>query len=142
VEDNRRPDLSAGHSPGPALRPMRSRRPASSRSATICGFRRPITKMARECRRQWRRDHRGGSAFRGASLPVPPARRSSIQVPIRVAVVQGGVSEKKPSPPRPTRPPFNLAESGSEPFTMVAEDLAYPAPPGALGDSYIFYCRL
>jgi hypothetical protein len=32
-----------------------------------------------------------------------------------------------------------MSETGSEPFTMVAEDLVYPAPPGALGDSYIFY---
>ncbi len=25
------------------------------------------------------------------------------------------------------------------PFTLVAEDLVYPVPPGATGDSYIFY---
>ena len=33
----------------------------------------------------------------------------------------------------------NMTESGSEPFTLVAEDLTYPGPPGAAGDSYIFY---
>ena len=31
------------------------------------------------------------------------------------------------------------SEGGSEPFTLVAEDLTYPAPSGAVGDSYIFY---
>jgi hypothetical protein len=25
------------------------------------------------------------------------------------------------------------------PFTLVADDLVYPAPAGAAGDSYIFY---
>jgi len=25
------------------------------------------------------------------------------------------------------------------PFTLVADDLVYPAPPGAVADSYIFY---
>ena len=25
------------------------------------------------------------------------------------------------------------------PFSLVAEDVVYPVPPGATGDSYIFY---
>jgi hypothetical protein len=25
------------------------------------------------------------------------------------------------------------------PFSLVAEDVVYPVPPGAAGDSYIFY---
>mgnify|MGYP001156263995 CR=1 FL=1 len=32
-----------------------------------------------------------------------------------------------------------MTETGSEPFTLVAEDLVYPAPPGAVGDTYVFY---
>jgi hypothetical protein len=32
-----------------------------------------------------------------------------------------------------------MAEDGSVPFTLVADDLTYPIPPGATGDSYIFY---
>ena len=32
-----------------------------------------------------------------------------------------------------------MTEAGSEPFTLVAEDLVYPAPPGAVGDTYVFY---
>ena len=32
-----------------------------------------------------------------------------------------------------------MSEDGSEPFTLVAEDMVYPVPPGAAGDSYIFY---
>ena len=59
-------------------------------------------------------------------------------MPLRVAVVQGGVSEKTIAT-KAYQTTVNLSEAGSEPFSMVAEELVYPAPPGALGDSYIFY---
>jgi hypothetical protein len=61
-----------------------------------------------------------------------------VQVPMRVAVVQGGVAEKTIAT-KAYQTTVNMSESGSEPFTLVIEDLVYPAPPGALGDSYIFY---
>jgi hypothetical protein len=32
-----------------------------------------------------------------------------------------------------------MTEDGSVPFSLVAEDLSYPMPQGADGDSYIFY---
>jgi hypothetical protein len=32
-----------------------------------------------------------------------------------------------------------MTEDGSVPFTLIAEDLVYPAPSGAAGDSYVFY---
>ena len=57
---------------------------------------------------------------------------------MRVAVVQGGVSEKTIAT-KAYQTTVNMTESGSEPFTLVAEDLIYPAPSGAVGDTYIFY---
>ena len=33
----------------------------------------------------------------------------------------------------------SMSEHGSEPFTLVAEDLVYPVPSGATADAYIFY---
>jgi hypothetical protein len=32
-----------------------------------------------------------------------------------------------------------MSEDSSVPFTLVADDLIYPAPTGGTGDSYIFY---
>jgi hypothetical protein len=32
-----------------------------------------------------------------------------------------------------------MTEAGNVPFSLVAEDLVYPIPPGAVGDAYIFY---
>jgi hypothetical protein len=100
-------------------------------------FQASITRTAREC------SLNGGVisariGIQGRVIAGPAGAPSSIQVPIRVAVVQGGVSEKTIAT-KAYQTTVNMTETGSEPFTMVAEDLVYPAPSGALGDSYIFY---
>jgi hypothetical protein len=100
-------------------------------------FQATITKMAREC------NLNAGTitariGIQGRVIAGPAGAPSAIQVPIRVAVVQGGVSEKTIAT-KAYQTTVNMGESGSEPFSMVAEDLVYPVPPGATGDSYIFY---
>ena len=32
-----------------------------------------------------------------------------------------------------------MSEDTSVPFTLIADDLVYPAPVGAVADSYVFY---
>ena len=100
-------------------------------------FQATISKMAREC------TVNGGVitariGIQGRVIAGPAGAPSVIQVPIRVAVVQGGVNEKTIAT-KAYQTTVNLTETGSDPFTLVAEDLTYPAPPGAIGDSYIFY---
>jgi hypothetical protein len=100
-------------------------------------FQATITKMAREC------TVNGGVitariGIQGRVIAGPAGAPAAVQVPIRVAVVQGGVSEKTIAT-KAYQTTVNMTESGSEPFTLVAEDLTYPAPPGAIGDTYIFY---
>jgi len=100
-------------------------------------FQATISKMAREC------SVNGGVitariGIQGRVIAGPAGAPSSVQVPIRVAVVQGGVAEKTIAT-KAYQTTVNMTEGGSEPFTLVAEDLIYPAPPGAVGDSYIFY---
>ena len=53
-------------------------------------------------------------------------------------MVQGGVNEKTIAT-KAYRTTVTMTEDGSVPFTLVADDMVYPAPPGAVGDSYIFY---
>jgi hypothetical protein len=100
-------------------------------------FQATISKMAREC------SLNGGVitariGIQGRVIAGPAGAPASVQVPIRVAVVQGGVSEKTIAT-KAYQTTVNMTESGSEPFTLVAEDLSYPVPAGAAGDSYIFY---
>jgi len=100
-------------------------------------FQASISKMAREC------SVNGGVitariGIQGRVIAGPAGAPASVQVPIRVAVVQGGVSEKTIAT-KAYQTTVTMTEGGSEPFTMVAEDLTYPVPPGATGDSYVFY---
>ena len=100
-------------------------------------FQATISRMAREC------SLNGGVVtarigIQGRVIAGPAGAPPSVQVPIRVAVVQGGVAEKTIAT-KAYQTTVTMTEGGSEPFTLVAEDLTYPAPPGAVGDSYIFY---
>jgi hypothetical protein len=100
-------------------------------------FQATISKMAREC------SLNGGVitariGIQGRVIAGPAGAPPAVQVPIRVAVVHGGVSEKTIAT-KAYQTTVNMTESGSEPFTLVAEDLTYPVPPGGAGDSYIFY---
>jgi len=100
-------------------------------------FQASISRMAREC------SVNGGVitariGIQGRVIAGPAGAPPSVQVPIRVAVVQGGVAEKTIAT-KAYQTTVTMTEGGSEPFTLVAEDLTYPAPVGAVGDSYIFY---
>ena len=100
-------------------------------------FQATISKMAREC------TVNGGVitariGIQGRVIAGPAGAPSSVQVPIRVAVVQGGVSEKTIAT-KAYQTTVSMAEGSSVPFVIVVDDLIYPAPPGALGDSYLFY---
>lgn len=100
-------------------------------------FQASITKMARECTRN------GGEitariGIQGRVIAGPAGAPSTVEVPLRVAVVQGGVGEKVIAS-KAYRTTVEMSEGGSVPFTFVAEDLSYPVPSAAVADSYIFY---
>ncbi len=96
-----------------------------------------ITKMARECIKA------GDSitariGIQGRIIVGPAGAPASVEVPLRVAVVQGGVGEKVIAT-KAFRTTVNLGEDESAPFSFVAEDLVYPAPAPNVADNYIFY---
>ncbi len=100
-------------------------------------FQATITKTARDCSLE------GGVitariGIQGRVIAGPAGAPETIDVPLRVAVVQGGVNEKTIAT-KAYRTTVTMAEDGSVPFTLVADDVVYPAPPVAIGDSYIFY---
>jgi hypothetical protein len=100
-------------------------------------FQATISKTARDC------TVNGGQitariGIQGRVIAGPAGSPASVEIPLRVAVVQGGVQERTIAT-KVYRTTVPMSEAGSEPFSMVAEDLVYPVPPGATGDSYIFY---
>jgi hypothetical protein len=96
-----------------------------------------ITKTARECRKSG-----DGIVARigiqGRVIAGPAGAPSSVEVPLRVAVVQGGVNEKVIAT-KAYKTTVAMSEDSSVPFSFVADDLEYPVPPVAVADSYIFY---
>lgn len=100
-------------------------------------FQASISKMARECVRN------GGEitariGIQGRVIAGPAGAPATVEVPLRIAVVQGGVGEKVIAS-KAYRTTVEMSEGGSVPFTFVAEDLSYPMPSAAVADSYIFY---
>lgn len=100
-------------------------------------FQASITKMARECFRSGG-DITARVGIQGRVIAGPAGAPATVEVPLRIAVVQGGVGEKVIAS-KAYRTTVEMSEGGSVPFTFVAEDLAYPVPSAAVADSYIFY---
>jgi hypothetical protein len=100
-------------------------------------FQATITRTARDC------NYNSGEitariGIQGRVIAGPAGAPSSVEIPLRVAVVASGIQEKTIAT-KAYRTTVSMDEGGSVPFTLVAEDLVYPAPSGAVGDTYVFY---
>jgi hypothetical protein len=96
-----------------------------------------ITRTARDCTKA-NGEITARIGIQGRVIAGPAGAPTSIEVPLRVAVVQGGVTEKVIAT-KAYKTTVAMGEAENVPFTLVADDLVYPIPPGAVGDSYIFY---
>jgi hypothetical protein len=75
---------------------------------------------------------------RGRVIVGPAGAPPSVEVPLRVAVVEDGVSPKTIATKAYTVPVTLSGDDGGA-YSFVADDIAYPAPQGAAGDRYVFY---
>ena len=100
-------------------------------------FQATITRTARQCTYE-NGEITARIGIQGRVIAGPAGAPSAVDIPMRVAVVQSGIQEKTIAT-KAYRTSVTMSEDGSVPFTLLAEDLVYPAPPGAVGDSYIFY---
>jgi hypothetical protein len=96
-----------------------------------------ITRTARDCNLS------GGQitarvGIQGRVIAGPAGAPATVEVPLRVAVVQGGVNEKTITT-TVVRTTVSMGEGLSVPFSVVAEDIVYPAVNADLNDSYVFY---
>ena len=76
--------------------------------------------------------------IQGRVIVGPAGAPATVEVPLRVAVVQGGVNEKTITT-TVVRTTVSMGEGLSVPFSVVAEDIVYPAVSADINDSYIFY---
>ena len=112
---------------------------ASGKAATgnDVRFQATITRTARDCTKA-NGEITARIGIQGRVIAGPAGAPASVEIPLRVAVVQGGVSEKVIAT-KPYRTTVAMSEDSNVPFTLVADDLVYPIPPGTTGDQYIFY---
>ena len=76
--------------------------------------------------------------IQGRVIVGPAGAPATVEIPLRVAVVQGGVNEKTITT-TVVRTTVSIGEGLSVPFSVVAEDIVYPAVSADINDSYIFY---
>ena len=140
------PVVSAGPEPEVNCPPVTIRAGASTYAVAAPGkqavgndvrFQASITKTARDCTKAGA-EITARIGIQGRVIAGPAGAPTSIEVPLRVAVVQGGVTEKVITT-KAYKTTVAMGEGENVPFTLVADDVVYPIPPGAVGDSYIFY---
>lgn len=107
-------------------------------TSTNVMFQATIDKTARECLLNDGQItvHLG---IQGRVIVGPSGSPPNVEIPLRVAVVQGGISEKVITTKAYVT---DVAVQGDDsvPFSFVADDLVYPAPASAaIGNAYIFY---
>jgi hypothetical protein len=95
-----------------------------------------ITRTARDCNLQ------GGQVTArigviGRIIAGPAGAPPTVDVPLRVAVVQDGAPEKV-IVTKAIRTTVTMDSENTE-FSLVAEDVTYPAPTEAANEKYIFY---
>jgi hypothetical protein len=76
--------------------------------------------------------------IQGRVIAGPAGAPTSVDVPLRIAVVQEGIQPKTIFT-QIYRTTVAMPTDGTAPFTIVAEDVAYPVPPGNANDAYVFY---
>ena len=79
--------------------------------------------------------------IQGRVIVGPAGAPATVEIPLRVAVVQGGVNEKTITT-TVVRTTVSMGEGLSVPFSVVAEDIVYPAVSADINDSLHFLYRL
>jgi len=96
-----------------------------------------ITRTARDCRRSSVQII-ARIGIQGRGIAGPAGAPATVEIPLRVAVVQAGVNEKVIST-KVYRTTVSMSEDATVPFSIVGEDLAYTMAPGLTSENYVFY---
>ncbi len=112
--------------------------PGKQASGNDLRYQGTITRTARDCNLQGNQIT-ARIGIQGRIIIGPAGAPPTVDVPVRVAVVQDGAPEKiiatKAYKTSVSVPPGDLNAD----FSLVAEDLVYPTPTAEANDRYIFY---
>ena len=111
--------------------------PGKPASGSDLRYQATITRTARDCNLV------GGQitariGIQGRVIAGPAGAPPTADVPLRIAVVQEGVTPKTIFT-KAYQTSVSMTADSSVVFSLVAEDVVYPVPAGAAGDSYVFY---
>lgn len=76
--------------------------------------------------------------IQGRVIVGPAGAPETVEVPLRVAVVQEGVNPK-PIATKVFTTSVSMGGQTNVEYSLVGEDFSYPAPSAAANDSYVFY---
>lgn len=112
--------------------------PGQEASGISLRYQGTITRTARDCTLSGGEVH-ARLGIQGRVIVGPAGAPPTVELPLRVAVVAEGVNPKTVFTSA-YRASVAIPEGdGNVTYSLVAEDIVYPVPPGGEGDSYVFY---
>ncbi|GAB1717900.1 MAG: hypothetical protein NTAFB05_29420 [Nitrobacter sp.] len=113
--------------------------PGKPASGTDLRYQATIGQTAREC--DYNTDTHQIAikvGIQGRVIVGPAGAPPTVEVPLRVAVVDDGVSSKTIATKAYTVT-VNVPSDDGATYSFVSDDIAYPAPQGAAAERYVFY---
>ena len=111
--------------------------PGKQPVASELNFQATITRTARDCRRTGNGQISARIGIQGRVIAGPAGAPETVEVPVRVAVVQTGVQERVLTT-KVYRTTVSMSGDGGM-FSVVGEDLIYNMPANLTSDSFVFY---
>jgi hypothetical protein len=111
--------------------------PGKQPIASELNYQATITRTARDCRRTATGQITGRLGIQGRVIAGPAGAPATVEVPLRVAVVQAGVNERVLMT-KVYRTTVSMTEGGGT-FSVVGEDLVFNMPQTLTSDSFVFY---
>lgn len=111
--------------------------PGKQPVASELNYQATITRTARDCRRATSGQITARIGIQGRVIAGPAGAPATVEVPLRVAVVQSGVSERVLMT-KVYRTTVSMTEGGGS-FSVVGEDLVFNMPANLSSDSFVLY---
>jgi hypothetical protein len=111
--------------------------PGKQPVASELNYQATITRTARDCRRTTSGQITARIGVQGPVIAGPAGAPASVEVPLRVAIVQAGVNERVLTT-KVYRTTVAMTEGGGS-FSVVGEDLIFNMPTSLTSDSFVFY---